>query len=88
MADNANFHLEVRAGAIAELLRSPAVVEDLARRAEAIAATANAHGLHVTRSEVGYKGRARAAVITADGHAIRAEAKDHNLTRALGSGRG
>ena len=88
MADNTEFHLTVNSNAIAELLRSPAVVEDLARRAEAIAATANAHGLHVTRSEVNYNGRARAAVITADGHAIRAEAKDHNLTRALGGGRG
>lgn len=71
----------------AELLKHPNVLADLERRAEAIAATANSEGLHVVRSEIG-PNRARAAVITGDIQAMRAEANHHNLTRAVDAGRG
>ena len=70
-----------------DLLTDPAVAADLRRRAEAIAAAANSDGLHVVRTEGG-KTRARAAVITADVPAMVAEAKRHNLTRAVDAGRG
>jgi len=70
------------------LLKDPAVLADLTRRAEAIATAANAGGgLHVVRFEVGPR-RARAAVVAADPAAYRAEARDHNLTRAVDAGRG
>lgn len=69
------------------LLKSAAVQADLLRRAEAIAEQANAEGLHVVRSEVGAN-RARAAVITGDIEAMKAEARHRNLTRAIDAGRG
>lgn len=68
------------------LLKDPAVLADLQRRAEAIAEAANAEGLHVVRFEVG-KNRARAAVITGDVKAMLAEANHQNLTRAIAAGR-
>jgi len=70
-----------------QLLKDPAVQADLERRARSIAAVANAAGEHVVRSEVGKK-RARAAVVTADIEAMKAEARTRNLTRAIDAGRG
>lgn len=70
-----------------QLLTAPAVAADLERRAEAIATAANAAGSHVVRSEIG-RNRARAAVITADVEAMKAEARNRNLTRAVDAGRG
>lgn len=69
---------------VRELLRSAEVQADLKRRAEAIAAAAGP-GMEV-RTSVG-PNRARAVVITGDGDAIRAEATDKALTRAIDAGR-
>lgn len=69
---------------IRELLRSPDVQADLVTRAEAIAAAAG-EGCEVD-SAVG-RTRARASVRTATPEAVRAEARDKTLTRAIGAGR-
>lgn len=74
-------------GAVYELITSPEIMADITRRAEAIADAANADGHHVVHVEIG-KRRPRAAVVTADFKAARAEANRQNLTRALGAGRG
>ena len=67
-----------------ELLKSDEVLADLKRRAEAIARAAGpGHGV---RSEVG-RNRARAAVVTETYDAMRAEAEDRALTRAIDAGR-
>jgi hypothetical protein len=67
-----------------QLLRSPEVLADLKRRAEAIAARAG-DGMEAS-SMVG-KNRARASVITATHSARRAEATLRALTRAIDAGR-
>jgi len=72
-----------RAG-IVELLKSEGVAADLNRRAGAVAAAAGEG--HETDSAVGTR-RARASVRTVTGKAVRAEAKDRNLTRAFDAGR-
>ena len=68
-----------------EILRSPAVVADLARRGAAIAAAAG-EGVG-SRTSVGAN-RARVTVATETREAARAEATDKTLTRAIGAGRG
>ena len=67
-----------------QLLRSPEVLADLKRRAEAIAAAAGS-GMEVS-AMVG-RNRARASVITATHSARRAEATSRALTRAIDVGR-
>lgn len=69
---------------IRALLRSEAIRADLARRAEAVAAAAGEG--HITDSEIG-RNRARAAVITATGKAMRNEAENRSLTRAIDAAR-
>lgn len=69
---------------VRELLRSEAVRRDLERRAQNIAAAAGPG--HIVDSQIG-RNRARAAVITATFDAMRAEARDRNLTRAIDAGR-
>ena len=71
------------------LLNDPGVAADLRRRAEAIASSADgaSGGVHVVRSETG-GARARAAVVTADVQAIRAESRGHTLSSSLAAGRG
>ena len=66
------------------LLRSEMVLREMERRARAVAAVAGPG--HVVDSSIG-RNRARAAVITTTGAAIRAEAKDRNLTRAINAAR-
>lgn len=66
------------------ILRSEAVRADLVRRADNIAAAAGPG--HIVDSQIG-RNRARAAVITATFPAMRAEARDRNLTRAIDAGR-
>ena len=80
-----SFRFEPRRGAITELLKSPEVQADLARRAGAIAAAAGEG--HRVETEVGAN-RARAAVITDTHEARRREARDRNLTRSIDAGRG
>lgn len=69
---------------VRELLKSAEVLADLIRRADAIAAVAG-EGCEVD-SAVG-RVRARASVRTATPEAVRAEARDKTLTRAIGAGR-
>lgn len=69
---------------VRELLRSPEVLADLKRRAEAIAAAA---GDGMEPSAMVGKNRARASVITATHNARRAEAVTRALTRAIDAGR-
>lgn len=76
-------------GMFPKLMNSPAVHADLVARAGRIADAANrgAEGSeHVARTEKG-KERARAAVITGNYRAIKAEAESANLTRAIDAGR-
>lgn len=68
-----------------EILRSQAVVADLARRGQAIAAAAG-EGVGVHTS-VGAN-RARVTVATESREAAKAEAENKTLTRAIGAGRG
>jgi hypothetical protein len=70
---------------IAELLKDPAVLADLRRRAEAIARAAGGGGMEVDSGLE--KSRARASVRAADTEARKAEAKDRALTRAIDAGR-
>lgn len=69
---------------VRELLRSPEIQGDLARRAHNIA---NAAGLgHEVDTQVG-PNRARAAVFTDSIDAMLAEATTRDLTRAIDAGR-
>ncbi|WPM94260.1 neck protein [Arthrobacter phage Marchesin] len=68
-----------------QILRSQAVVADLARRGQAIAdAAGDGVGIQVS---VGAN-RARVTVATETREAAAAEATDKTLTRAIGAGRG
>lgn len=80
----ASVRIELNRDGVRELLRSQEVRDDLVRRARAIA-TAAGEGMEVD-SQVG-KHRARASVRTATDEAMRAEASDRALTRALDAGR-
>lgn len=79
-----NVRIEVNRKAVRSLLRSPEVKADLERRAKKIAAAAGP-GFEVD-SHVG-KNRARADVATGTFEAMRAEATDRALTRAVDAGR-
>jgi hypothetical protein len=80
----AEIKVEINSAGVRDLLRSPEVMADLERRAQAIAAAAG-DGFEVEM----YKGRNRyrATVRTATEPARRAEATDRVLTRAIDSGR-
>lgn len=80
---NATFNLNKRA--IGDLLRSPKVRADLARRARNIAAAAGPGKWNV-HDETGRR-RARAVVVTGDFEARRNEARTRALTRAIDAGR-
>lgn len=74
-----------------DIRRDGGVVAALDAKAESIASSASAmgDGLYVTGSRQGAKnpqGRWRASVVTADAQAMRENAKDHTLARALGNG--
>lgn len=69
---------------IRALLRSPAVAQDLLRRAQRIAAAAGPG--YEASVNVG-PNRARASVITASPAAIRDNAKNQTLLRSLDAGR-
>lgn len=73
-----------------QLLTSPEVRADLVARSERIAEAADRNsggGTHVTRIRASGVKRARAAVITGDYKAVRGEAADASLTRAVDAGR-
>ncbi|UXE04748.1 hypothetical protein QEH44_gp11 [Arthrobacter phage Shambre1] len=75
---------KTNADAIGKLLKSPAVVADIARRTRAIAAAA---GPGMQPSVVVGRTRARGSVITATQEARLAEARTRALTKALDAGR-
>ena len=77
--------VKINSSAARSLLRSPEVLAELKRRADAVA-TAAGEGNEVALS-VG-SGRARAAVYTATYDAKKSEAEDRTLSRALDAGRG
>lgn len=79
----ARFDMNERA--IGELLRSPAVLADLRRRAERVAARAGPG--HEVDAGIGST-RARVTVRTVSTAAKRAEAADRNLTRSIDAARG
>ena len=71
-----------------DLRTDPAVIDDLKRRAEAIAAAAG-EGFEAQPAEkTGGRVRGRAAVISTTRAAAKAEAERHVLLAALESGRG
>jgi tRNA A37 threonylcarbamoyltransferase TsaD len=76
--------IKYRGDVIAELLKSPAVQQDLRRRADRIAAAAGP-GMEAS-VRVG-RTRARGSVITATAQARDNEARNRALTRALDAGR-
>lgn len=77
------FRLEVNGKAIGELLRGPEVRADLQRRGNAIAASAGpGHSAELTFTD-----RAAVFIRTDTIEAMRAEARDRTLTRALDAGR-
>lgn len=80
----ARVRIVLNKSAIAGILRSGEVRRDLERRAENIARAAGPG--HRVDSEVG-RNRARAAVITESFEAMRKEARNRNLTRAIDAGR-
>jgi len=85
---SSDFRLELNSAGVRELLKSPEVQADLARRAGAIAAQASQSGGQFgSNVQVGAT-RARAIAFTADAHAQELEARDRVLTRAVDAGRG
>lgn len=77
-----------RYGAFRDLRTLPAVMAELERRGRAVADAAG-DGYEASPARVtGGWGRGRVTVKTATTSARRREAKDHNLLRALGAGRG
>lgn len=80
----ANARVRMNDAEIKKLLKSPEVLADLERRARAVAAIAG-DGMEVD-SGVGPT-RARASVRTASIRAMRREARDRILLRALDAGR-
>jgi len=78
--------IEITPGAITEILKSPEVQADLRARAERIAAAAGDSEDYEVDSRVGAT-RARASVRTASYAAMKDEAKNRTLTRALDAGR-
>ena len=79
--------IELNREGVAQLLKSPEIQADIARRAQAIAATAaGSGGTFEVRTKVG-RSRAHATVITTDVEARKAEATDRALTRAIDAGR-
>lgn len=80
----ADVRIDLKPGALGELLKSEEVRADLDRRAQQIAAAAGPG--HRVESEVG-RNRARAAVITDTFEARFAEATSRNLSAAVDAGR-
>lgn len=77
--------LEMNIPAMIKIMQSPAVMNELTRRANQVQAAAGPG--HMVTSRIG-RTRARVSVITATDRARRAEAQDRALTRALDAARG
>lgn len=89
MADESSVRLTFNTGAIEQLLTSPAMEAELKRRAERIAAAANAEsswgGYQASSSREG--SRARARVWNVKHEAADDEARNNRLIRGLDAGR-
>lgn len=81
----ADVRFKLDRSAMRDLLRDPGIVADLRNRARAIAARAGPG--HEYDAGTG-RNRARANVWTATPEAMRAEATQRTLTRAIDAGRG
>ena len=86
----ARVRLEFHYQGFNEVRQSPEVQADLFRRADAIGAAANAgldgDGYEVRKSV--NKTRARASIITVTADAMRDQATNHTIERAIDAGRG
>jgi hypothetical protein len=80
----ANVKVKLNRKGVVELLKSAEVANDLDRRAQAIASAAGP-GHRIEESET--PNRARVAVITDTFEAMRREATERSLTRAVDAGR-
>jgi hypothetical protein len=76
--------IELNRAGVRDILRSPGVLADLERRAQAVAAAAGPG--HTVDTGVG-PNRARAAVYTDTFEAMWEEARNRNLSRAFGAAR-
>lgn len=76
-----------KSGVFRELRTLPEVQAELARRGGRIAAAAG-DGYDSESGITGGRGRARTAVFTATGEAVRDNARNHSLLRALSAGQG
>lgn len=83
-----NVRIEVNYAAVGQLLKGSEIQADLDRRAATIAAAASASGGKFGHNVQVGKSRARAIVFTEDFDAMRAEATDRVLTKAVDAGRG
>lgn len=81
-----DLQVEISDAAAIALLKSPEIVAELERRAQAIAAAAGAGTFEVTSTMT--PTRARVSVGTADRAARHSEATTRSLTSALDAGRG
>jgi hypothetical protein len=77
--------LEMNIPAMIRVMQSPGVMAELTSRANRVRAAAGPG--HMVTSRVG-RTRARVSVITASGDAMRREATERSLTRALNAARG
>lgn len=79
----ANITVKVNRAGLRELLRSPRVLADLVRRAQAVAAASSMGDItYEVRSEAG-RARARAAVIAAGARTNAHELAHHDLARTI-----
>lgn len=89
MADETRVEVRFNEQAIARLLKSPAVEQDLARRAERVADAANSEsswgGYYSDSSSEGTRARARVWNVKAG--AADDEARNNRMIRALDAGR-
>ena len=83
----AKVDVKLNRAAVQQLLKSPAVLADLERRAQRIAAAAGGAPDFEVDARIGAS-RARASVRTATHKGRRAEATSRALTRAIDAGRG
>ncbi|MCG7284964.1 hypothetical protein MHY85_03125 [Cellulomonas sp. ACRRI] len=88
MARRAKIRVKWRNGAFADLRTEPAVMDELDAYAEHIAAAAGDGFEARMAEETGGRVRGRAAVLTTTTEAMRDNAKNHTLLRALGQAKG
>lgn len=78
--------IKLNSAGVRELLRSPAVLQNLVSRGEAIARAAGGEPDFTVNASTG-RNRARVHVVTETARARRLEARDRILSRSLDAGR-